>query len=61
MGGGLVLSLRPSGLLMEQTRMAEGVGYLGWLNESAARLFLFRGIDVNKTIEWTIIDTLKVT
>ncbi|MGI8919689.1 MAG: hypothetical protein ACR2H6_13935 [Pyrinomonadaceae bacterium] len=55
MGGGLVLSLRPgAGLLMEQTRMAEGVWLprLAQLNLSA-RLFLFRGIDVNKTIEWS--------
>src|SRR5687768_2486390 len=55
MGGGLVLTLRPgAGLVMEQTRMAEGV----WLPRLAqlhlsARLFLFRGIDVNKTIEWS--------
>ncbi len=55
MGGGLVLSLRPgAGLVMEQTRMAEGVWLprLAQLNLSA-RLFLFRGIDVNKTIEWS--------
>lgn len=55
MGGGLVLSLRPgAGFVMEQTRMAEGV----WLPRFAqvnlsVRLFLFRGIDVNKTIEWS--------
>lgn len=55
MGGGLVLSLRPgAGLVMEQTRMAEGV----WLPRFAqvnlsAKVFLFRGIDVNKTIEWS--------
>ena len=55
MGGGLVLSLRPgAGLVMEQTRMAEGVWLprLAQLNLSA-RLFLFRGINVNKTIEWS--------
>lgn len=55
MGGGLVLSLRPgAGLVMEQTRMAEGVWLprLAQLNLSA-RVFLFRGIDVNKTIEWS--------
>ncbi|MDQ3473653.1 MAG: hypothetical protein M3447_07950 [Acidobacteriota bacterium] len=55
MGGGLVLTLRPgAGLVMEQTRMAEGVWLprLAQLNLSA-RLFLFRGIDVNKTIEWS--------
>jgi hypothetical protein len=55
MGGGLVLSLRPgAGLVMEQTRMAEGV----WLPRLAqvnlsAKVFLFRGIDINKTIEWS--------
>ncbi len=55
MGGGLVLSLRPgAGLIMEQTRMAEGVWLprLAQLNLSA-RVFLFRGIDLNKTIEWS--------
>jgi hypothetical protein len=55
MGGGLVLTLRPgAGLVMEQTRMAEGVWLprLAQLNLSA-RLFLFRGINVNKTIEWS--------
>ena len=55
MGGGLVLSLKPgAGLVMEQTRMAEGV----WLPRLAqvnlsAKVFLFRGIDINKTIEWS--------
>jgi hypothetical protein len=55
MGGGLLLSLKPgAGLVMEQTRMAEGV----WLPRLAqvnlsAKLFLFRGIDINKTIEWS--------
>lgn len=55
MGGGLVLSLRPgAGLVMEQTRMADGV----WLPRFAqvnlsAKVFLFRGIDLNKTIEWS--------
>ena len=39
---------------MEQTRMAEGV----WLPRLAqvnlsAKVFLFRGIDINKTIEWS--------
>ena len=55
MGGGLVLSLRPgAGLIMEQTRMVEGVWLprLAQLNLSA-RVFLFRGIDLNKTIEWS--------
>ena len=55
MGGGLVLSLRPgAGLVMEQTRMEEGV----WLPRLAqvnlsAKVFLFKGIDLNKTIEWS--------
>lgn len=55
MAGGLVLSLRPgAGFVMEQTRMAEGI----WLPRFAhvnlsVKVFLFRGIDVNKTIEWS--------
>jgi hypothetical protein len=55
MGGGLVLSLRPgAGLVMEQTRMTEGV----WLPRFAqvnlsVKVFVFKGIDVNKTIEWS--------
>lgn len=55
MAGGLVLSLRPgAGFVMEQTRMAEGI----WLPRFAqvnlsVRVFLFRGVEVNKTIEWS--------
>ncbi len=55
MGGGLVLSLRPgAGLVMEQTRMVEGV----WLPRFAqvnlsVKVFVFKGLDVNKTIEWS--------
>jgi hypothetical protein len=55
MAGGLLLSLRPgAGLVMEQTRMAEGV----WLPRLAQvnlsiRVFLFGGGDLNKTIEWS--------
>ena len=55
MAGGLVLSLRPgAGFVMEQTRMAEGI----WLPRFAQvnlslKVFIFRGLDVNKTIEWS--------
>lgn len=55
MAGGLLLSLRPgAGLVMEQTRMAEGI----WLPRFAQvnlslKVFIFRGVDVNKTIEWS--------
>ena len=55
MGGGLVLSLRPgAGFVMEQTRMTEGV----WLPRYAqvnlsVKVFVFKGLDVNKTIEWS--------
>lgn len=55
MAGGLVLSLRPgAGFVMEQTRMAEGI----WLPRFAhvnlsLKVFIFRGVDVNKTIEWS--------
>jgi len=55
MGGGLVLSLRPgAAMVMEQTRMAEGV----WLPRFAQvnlslRFLLFGGGDMNKTIEWS--------
>jgi hypothetical protein len=55
MGGGLVLSLRPgAGFVMEQTRMTEGV----WLPRFAqvnlsVKVFVFKGLDVNKTIEWS--------
>ncbi len=55
MAGGLLLSLRPgAGFVMEQTRMAEGI----WLPRFAqvnlsVKVFLFRGVDVNKTIEWS--------
>ena len=55
MVGGLLLSLRPgAGFVMEQTRMAEGI----WLPRFAQvnlslKVFIFRGLDVNKTIEWS--------
>lgn len=55
MAGGLLLSLRPgAGFVMEQTRMAEGI----WLPRFAhvnlsLKVFVFRGMNVNKTIEWS--------
>jgi hypothetical protein len=55
MGGGLVLSLRPgAAMVMEQTRMAEGL----WLPRFAQvnlslKILLFGGGDMNKTIEWS--------
>lgn len=53
--GGLVASLKPgAGLVMEQTRMEQGV----WLPRFAqinlsVRVLLFGGGDYNKTIEWS--------
>ncbi len=55
MAGGLLLSLRPgAGLVIEQTRMAEGVWlpYLAQVNLSM-KVLLFGGGDMNKTIEWS--------
>ena len=55
MAGGLLVSLRPgAALVMEQTRMAEGV----WLPHFAQinlsiKVLLFGGGDINKTIEWS--------
>jgi hypothetical protein len=55
MAGGLLLSLRPgAGLVMEQTRMVEGV----WLPRLvqinlSVKVLLFGGGDFNKTIEWS--------
>lgn len=55
MAGRLLLSLRPgAALVMEQTRMAEGV----WLPRLAQvnlslKFLLFAGRDLNKTIEWS--------
>ena len=54
-GGGLVVSLRPgAAMVMEQTRMSQGV----WLPRFAqfnlsVKIFLFGGGDFNKTIEWS--------
>lgn len=53
--GGLLVSLRPgAAMVMEQTRMAEGV----WLPRFAqfnlsVKILLFGGGDFNKTIEWS--------
>ena len=55
MAGGLLLSLRPgAGLVMEQTRMIEGVWlpHLAQINLSV-KVLLFGGGDLNKTIEWS--------
>jgi hypothetical protein len=55
MAGGLLVSLKPgAALVMEQTRMAQGV----WLPKFAqinlsVKVLLFSGGDYNKTIEWT--------
>jgi hypothetical protein len=55
MAGGLLVSLKPgAALVMEQTRMAEGV----WLPRFAQinlslKVLLFAGGDYNKTIEWS--------
>ena len=55
MAGGLLLSLRPgAAMVMEQTRMVEGV----WLPRFAQvnlslKVLLFGGGDLNKTIEWS--------
>jgi hypothetical protein len=54
-GGGLVVSLRPgAALVMEQTRMNEGI----WLPRFAqfnlsVKILLFGGGDYNKTLEWS--------
>ncbi|HEX7296282.1 MAG TPA: hypothetical protein VF251_11045, partial [Pyrinomonadaceae bacterium] len=54
-GGGLLVSLRPgAALVMEQTRMDEGV----WLPRFAqvnlsVKILLFGGGDLNKTLEWS--------
>jgi len=53
--GGLLVSLRPgAAMVMEQTRMSEGV----WLPRFAqfnlsVKIFLFGGGDFNKTLEWS--------
>lgn len=55
MGGGLLVNLRPgAALVMEQTRMVEGV----WLPRMAqinlsVKVLLFGGGDYNQTLEWS--------
>jgi hypothetical protein len=55
MGGGLLLSVRPgAAVVMEQTRMVEGV----WLPSFAqanlsVKVLLFGGGDINNTVEWS--------
>ena len=55
MAGGLLFYLRPgAALVLEQTRMEEGI----WLPRLAqinlsVKVLLFAGGDVNKTIEWS--------
>jgi hypothetical protein len=55
MGGGLLLSVRPgAAVVMEQTRMVEGV----WLPSFAqlnlsVKVLLFGGGDINQTVEWS--------
>jgi hypothetical protein len=55
MGGGLLVSLRPgAALIMEQTRMNEGI----WLPRLvqinlSVKVLLFGGGDMNKTVEWS--------
>jgi hypothetical protein len=55
MAGGLLVSLKPgAAMLMEQTRMADGV----WLPRFAqvnlsVKVLLFGGGDYNKTVEWS--------
>ena len=55
MGGGLLVSLKPgAALVIEQTRMAQGV----WLPKFAqlnlsVKVLLFGGGDYNKTIQWS--------
>jgi hypothetical protein len=55
MAGGLLFSLRPgAALIMEQTRMIEGLWLprLAQLNLSL-KVLLFGGTDINKTIQWS--------
>jgi hypothetical protein len=55
MAGGLLVSLKPgAALVIEQTRMVQGV----WLPKFAqinlsVKVLLFGGGDFNKTIEWS--------
>ena len=55
MGGGLLLSLRPgAALIMEQTRMNEGIWMPRFVQINlSVKVLLFGGGDVNQTIEWS--------
>jgi hypothetical protein len=55
MGGGLLVNLRPgAAIVMEQTRMTEGVWWprMAQINLTV-KVLLFGGGDYNKTIEWS--------
>jgi len=55
MAGGLLLSLRPgAGLVMEQTRMNEGIWMPRFMQINlSVKVLLFGGGDINQTIEWS--------
>jgi hypothetical protein len=55
MAGGLLLSLRPgAGLVMEQTRMNEGIWMPRFMQLNLSiKVLLFGGGDINQTIEWS--------
>ena len=55
MGGGLLLSLRPgAALVMEQTRMNEGIWMPRFMQINlSVKVLLFGGGDINQTIEWS--------
>jgi len=55
MGGGLVLSLRPgAALVMEQTRLKEGIWMPRFFQINlSVKVLLFGGGDINQTLEWS--------
>ena len=55
MGGGLLLSVRPgAAVVMEQTRMTEGVWLPGFAQVNlSVKVLLFGGGDINHTVEWS--------
>jgi hypothetical protein len=55
MAGGLLVSLKPgAGLVMEQTRMTQGVWLPRFVQINlSVKVLLFAGGDFNKTIEWS--------
>ena len=55
MAGGLLLSLRPgAALVMEQTRMNEGIWMPRFMQLNLSiKVLLFSGSDINQTIEWS--------